>query len=424
MNTIILVIVVSLVCYNNPLAQIFTKVTGDPVVSDDRYSEGSSWGDINNDGHLDLFVPDLYNDKKNILFMNNGDGTFTQITSGPVVTDVSTSSGGSFGDFDLFVTNYLGNDNILYENNGDGTFTKITEGIIVNDGGDSVSSSWADYDNDGDLDLYVTNDFNENNYLYENNGDDTFTKITTGDQVNDGGRSNGATWADYNNDGYLDLFVPNGQRPDTQSNILYRNNRTFNNFWINVKCIGTSSNKTAIGIKVRVKALITSTQVWQLRQVSGCTGFNAQNSFNVEFGIGDASIVDSLIFDWPSGLVDVYTDVDVNYFYEAIEGVGLNPILTSVQSGSIFPTTIELYQNYPNPFNPSTTIEYYLPYAGEVKFVLLNVLGQEVKTLENIYKNSGYYNYNLEMKDFSSGVYFYNLIINNYSKTKKLIYLR
>ena len=100
-------------------SQVFTQLTNDPVVSDDRYSEGASWGDINNDGDLDLFVPDLYTNKKNILFINNGDGSFTEVTNGPVVTDVSTSSGGNFADFendgdlDLFVSNYLGNNNLI-----------------------------------------------------------------------------------------------------------------------------------------------------------------------------------------------------------------------------------------------------------------------------------------------------------------------
>jgi hypothetical protein len=59
------------------LSQVFTQVTNDPVVSDDRYSEGASWGDINNDEHLDLFIPNLYTNKKNILFMNNRNGNFT-----------------------------------------------------------------------------------------------------------------------------------------------------------------------------------------------------------------------------------------------------------------------------------------------------------------------------------------------------------
>jgi len=85
--------------YENLFAQIFTKIIDDPVVSDDRYSEGSSWGDIDNDGDLDLFVPDLFGSRENILFSNNGDGTFTQVTTGPVVTDFSTSSGGKFWRF-------------------------------------------------------------------------------------------------------------------------------------------------------------------------------------------------------------------------------------------------------------------------------------------------------------------------------------
>jgi len=112
--------------------------------------------------------------------------------------------GGSFGDFDndgdldLFVSNYFGNHNLLYSNNGDGTFTKITAGIIANDGGFSFGSSLADYDNDGFLDIYVVNGgFTEtgaNNSLYKNNGDGTFTKITTGAIVNDGGLSGQSAW--------------------------------------------------------------------------------------------------------------------------------------------------------------------------------------------------------------------------------------
>ena len=109
----------------------------------------SSWGDCDNDGDLDLFVA-------------NGGDTPNQ-------------------------------NNLLYRNNGDGTFTKITAGEIVNDGGWSQGSSWGDYDNDGDLDLFVANSYgSQNNFLYRNNGDGTFTKITEGVIVNDGGESIGS----------------------------------------------------------------------------------------------------------------------------------------------------------------------------------------------------------------------------------------
>ena len=128
-------------------AQDFTRISEGPLVNDDRYSEGSAWGDINNDNLLDVFVPDAFTDRSNLLFLNNGDGTFTQLIDSPVVTDTSTSSGCSFGDFDndgnldLFVQNWNGLSSHLYMNNGNGTFTKVTSGQIVNDAGWSFNSS-------------------------------------------------------------------------------------------------------------------------------------------------------------------------------------------------------------------------------------------------------------------------------------------
>src|SRR5690606_14181918 len=115
-----------------------------------------------------------------------------------------------------------------------------TTGIIVNDGGDGVGSAWGDYDNDGDLDLFVANDNNQNNALYSNNGDGSFTKVTTGDIVNNAGRSNGSSWGDYDNDGDIDLYVTNGDQPTAQSNFLYRNDGNSNN-WVNILFKGTTS---------------------------------------------------------------------------------------------------------------------------------------------------------------------------------------
>ncbi|MCD4730980.1 MAG: FG-GAP-like repeat-containing protein [Bacteroidales bacterium] len=585
------------------MAQTFTKITTGLFVNDDRYSEGSSWGDINNDNFLDLFVPDAWDDKTNLLFLNNGDGSFTTLTTGPVVTDTSTSSGGSFGDFnndghldlfvqnyfsrnnnlyinngdgtfskitsgnivsdggnsfnsstadydndgnldifvdngaftilgennflykgngdgtfikilvgdivndgekslssgwcdydndddldlftansdpfngiainnflyqnngdgtftkldtglivndggisvgvswgdydndldfDLFVANWYSENNFLYQNNGNGTFTKITFGPVVNDGGHSVGGSWGDYDNDGDLDLYVTNDYNQNNFFYSNNGNGSFTKITTGDLVNDGGRSNGATWADYDNDGYLDLFVPNGAIP-SQSNCFYRNNGIFNNNWINIKCVGIISNASAIGTRVKVKSTINGTSLWQVREIFGQTGFNAQNSFNVEFGLGDGTNVDSLIIKWPSGIFDIYSNIEINKFYEAIESQGLNLILSlRNEKNSEIPNRYELFQNYPNPFNPTTTIKYKIFEKSKIILKIFDISGREIKTLvdqiqtpgEKSVEWNGTDHFN---KTVASGIYIYQMHTgeSNYNfQSRKMLFLK
>jgi hypothetical protein len=111
------------------------------------------------------------------------------------------------GNLDLFVANASGLNNFLYHNNGDGTFTKITSGSVVNDGGNSTGCAWGDYDNDGHLDLFVANAF-ESSFLYHNNGNGPFQ--------NHFGQHRHRHWCvlrclgDYDNDGYLDLYVASG----------------------------------------------------------------------------------------------------------------------------------------------------------------------------------------------------------------------
>ncbi|MCH7498095.1 MAG: VCBS repeat-containing protein, partial [Candidatus Marinimicrobia bacterium] len=204
----------------------FTKLTSGAIADAAVSSIAASWGDYDNDGDLDLIV--CSGEANNLLFANNGDGTFSRITAGVIIADIGGNP--SWGDYDndgyldLFIT--TAGRNLLYHNNKDGTFTKITTGRIVTDNGSSNNGSWGDYNSDSYLDLFVSNgsDVNVDNFLYTNNGDGTFTKITTGAIVNDGGMSMGASWADYDNDGDLDLFVTNGSSFESQDNFLYQNN--------------------------------------------------------------------------------------------------------------------------------------------------------------------------------------------------------
>ena len=228
--------------------------------------------DYNNDGFLDIFfsngatIPSLEKSDPsywNRLFRNNGDGTFTDVTEKAGLQGMGYSMGVAAGDYDndgfvdLYVTGV--NRNQLFHNNGDGTFTDVTEKagvggtVPVSGKAWSVAAGWFDYNNDGLLDLFVVNYLNYSiktatpcvqqglpaycspvdflgmpNILYRNNGDGTFTDVSEESHISKYvGKGMGLAFADYDNDGFTDIFVSN----DTFENYLLHNNRdgTFTN---------------------------------------------------------------------------------------------------------------------------------------------------------------------------------------------------
>ncbi len=214
--------------YHNDGGGAFTKVSGSAVGQAAGNSTSCAWADYDRDGFLDLFVANIA--AVNALYHNNRDGTFTRVTNGAIVTDVGSSVSCAWADYDqdgypdLFVANSGGEDNVLYHNDREGSFTRVTDGDVANDGGDSYCAAWGDLDNDGDLDLFVGN-FLQNNFLYENNGDGTFSALQNTGAVTDGGGSLACAWGDLDNDGLLDLVVANVHPPQ----FLYQNvgNGTF-----------------------------------------------------------------------------------------------------------------------------------------------------------------------------------------------------
>ena len=119
--------------------------------------------------------------------------------------------------------------------------------------------------------------------LYSNLGDGTFVAVDMADLFAADEDPFGTSWCDVNRDGFLDLFVVNYN----QNNSLYLNNAN-SNHWIQVRCIGTVSNHSAIGSRVWVKAVVAGQPVWQMREISAQTGYYSQNSLDVEFGLADA----------------------------------------------------------------------------------------------------------------------------------------
>jgi hypothetical protein len=259
-----------------------------------------------------------------LLWVNQGDGTFLPNTNAPMARTYGGGRQAAWADYDrdghldLFVGG-VNEKGFLYRNIGDGAFVRITNSIIVRDlTADNSNSTWADFDNDGSPDLLVTiAGSSVKNYLYRNDQHGNFTKVTTGPVATEGGKSICAAWADYDNDGFLDLAVSN--RGD-QNEFLYRNNGNENR-WLKLKLVGTVSNRSAIGAKVRLRAFVKGELLWQRRDISSDNG----SPLEAHFGLGDATMADTLRIEWPSGIVQELHNVSTKQFLTVTEPAKLEP---------------------------------------------------------------------------------------------------
>ncbi len=319
------------------------------IVSDDpayeTFGAGFAWCDYNNDGYPDIFNGSGYLNESRLWKNVNGtkfvsvlDTLFQESGIQSFTMGVSWGDYNNDGKIDLFLSNiidgFAGGKNYLYKNKSTPTvddFERLTSGIgpIATDVSSSQGSAWGDYDNDGDLDLYVTNKTEYAtgySYLYENLGAtggysfNSVTSVVVQLDPGDGSRKGdgrGTAWADVNNDGFLDLAVARLGKP-----LLFMNKGNGNHF-VNITCRGVlPSNSMALGSKVKVVADIPEQNgvTLQVREISAQTGGGSHNSYRAHFGLGTASQIDSLRVEWTSGRVNIYTDLPRDKFMVFKEG--------------------------------------------------------------------------------------------------------
>jgi hypothetical protein len=280
--------------------------------------------DYDNDGDLDL-VPLRHNGPTTRFYQNDGQGVFTEATPEPILSEVGYRLYAGWADFDndgdldVIFGGTSSDRERFYVNNGDGTFvpwTGVPDRFEKYSGNGWGTENWGDYDNDGYLDLAV-GDYSWG--LWRNLGGGSFEEIVdTPPSGDDAMMSQSACWVDFNNDGFLDLFVAN---LSGNVNYLYMNNGNTNH-WLEVKLRGTVSNRLAVGAKIFATANIRGQTVRQLR---GITANDFDQTLIGHFGLGDATKVDLLRIEWPSGIVQDLKDVATNQILTVTEPPRLVP---------------------------------------------------------------------------------------------------
>lgn len=396
------------VLYHNNGNGTFTDVTASTGIDGDQFSSGCAFVDIDVDGNLDLYVvnyvqfdpetnpectrqgirtyctPEALLGASDVLYLNNGDGTFTDVSEkmgisgakgkglGVVCGDVDND-----GDVDIFVANDT-TPNLLYRSNPDSL--KMVEdalfsGVALSEEGRAYSgmgTNFGDFDNDGYLDIVITNFQDQTNSLYHNAQSGFFTESSFTKGIGEKSLPYlawGVDFVDFNNDGWLDVFIANGHLDDNiaeidpigryaQPNQLFLNNCGVNfselvdtaiamrkvsrgaafgdidndgdidivvsnlkdsptvlrndggntGRWLTVKLIGTHCNRDAIGARVTVG----SGDLTQIREVKSGSGYLSQNDLRLHFGLGDAMLVDTLRVRWLCGKVQTLQDIAAN----------------------------------------------------------------------------------------------------------------
>jgi hypothetical protein len=331
--------------YKNNGDGTFTEVAAQAGLADATNGQdfGSivSFADYDNDGFMDLAITG--DRDAEALYRNQGDGTFVDVTASAGLIPRANGKGIAWGDYnnDGFVDLYIARGaesphgtfaDTLYRNNGDGTFTDVTAAAGITDTANTWAAVWGDYDNDGFLDLFVTCAGasalgpGNANILYHNNGNGTFTNVAAAEGVqlqDDASLHKGAAWADYNNDGFLDLIVKDGIGGEggtgegaTGLHRLFKNNGNSNHF-IKVNLTGVRSNLHGIGARVTVNYKGRTS----FRQNNGGGGgeYDSQGSEPLYFGIAIATKARVRVI-WPSGIIDTVTAVPADTTLTVVEG--------------------------------------------------------------------------------------------------------
>ena len=505
--------------YKNNGDGTFTNVASSAGVNNQvsgLLEQAIHWGDFNKDGYPELFIGNLQTGGESLFYLNNGNETFT---SSAAVYGFNIAGRGSQwidynndGYWDFCFASYAGGTTPIpvkiFRNNGNNTFTEVGSTIGITDNLVSWGVTCGDVDNNGYEDIFVAvSGSGTNCQLYLNNGDGTFSNATVssglGSQV-----QLEAALGDYNNDGWLDLYTTGSA---TNGNKLFLNNGVAGNHWLQIDLSGITSNQSGVGAQID----IVSGTFKMMREINTGIGYRSQNQLRAHFGLGTNIQADSVIVRWPSGTIDILTNIPADQIITVEEGetipvelvsftanvVGMDVVLnwitateinnrgfeiekkvignrlsvisnwekigfvagygTTAESKSYLfidkniiegkflyrlkqidfdgsfkyynfsesvevgaPANYELAQNFPNPFNPTTRIKYAVQVDGFVNLSIYNILGEKVADVVNEIQKAGVYEITFDASSLSSGMYIYIIKVNNFEDVKKMLIMK
>ena len=408
------------VLYHNNGNGTFTDVTAKAGVAgleSGQFHSGAVFFDYDRDGKLDLYVgsyvalgpkaqrycdiggvksscaPAVYHGSPNALYHNNGDGTFTDVTAAAKILqpdgknlsvgaydwdndgwpDLFVANDGqpaylyqnlhngrfretaeiagmaynlhgqmmasmciSLGDFDndgwldLYISDFQKNSDHVWRNSGKGYFDEVSDEMGITLATKDVLSfggGFLDFDNDGWLDIFIGNGhvypeieqvstdtlYKQHNSLFHNDAHGKFTDVSAQGGLNSLPlrAARGVAFADFDNDGYVDVLVANNGDPPT----LLHNNALHKNHFVNFKLVGTKSNRDALGARIK----ITAGGVNQIREIAGGGSYLSQSDLRANFGLGDATAISTVDVTWPSGAHQTFRDLPADHFYQLEE---------------------------------------------------------------------------------------------------------
>ena len=322
-----------------PSAMVFVSRNWQPTGS---YGMGAAAADFDNDGWPDIYV--ACDSAPSLLYRNNHDRTFREIAvpAGCALDENGVALSGmgvAVADFDadgwldIARTNFSEQVTSLYRNYGNGAFedASIKAGLGVNRKYLGFGVGFFDFDNDGWKDLFLANghvysqiagrklhlSYREPKVLYRNLGNGRFEDVSAkaGPAIRAENLGRGCAFGDFDNDGDVDVVVNNLDGPPS----VLRNDGGNRNNWIMIKCVGTRSNRSAIGTRVKV----TSGGHSQIDEVMSASGYYSQNDLRLHFGLGRATQADVVDLSWPSGLKESFRNLPANHLFVLQETKGI-----------------------------------------------------------------------------------------------------